>query len=222
MRIWATAAQKGGCGKSTLTTQIAVYAEQCGEATLIIDLDPQGSIGAWSERRMMNSPMVVEALPDGLDEIIEHAKTFDVSLVIIDTPPHNNNVALAAIKRAELVICPSQSSMFDLVSLRDTVNTLAKGDAVGKAVGVVNFVPTDRSAKTAYAEAVGPMESFGLKVCPTAISFRRIFPKSLDLGKGVTETEPKGKAAEEIIAVWNWLNTISPVATAAKRKKVSA
>jgi chromosome partitioning protein len=224
MRVWSTAAQKGGVGKSTLAVSLAAYAEQCGEMTLILDLDPQGSMGMWSQRRMTRSPMVVESLPDNLDKIIEESKTFGVSLVILDTAPHSDKVALAAIKRSDLIICPSQPNMFDLTSLRDTVNILTHADAVSKAVGVLNFLPTDRSAKTAYAEAVGPMESFGLTVCPHAISFRRSFPNALALGKAVTETEPKGKAAEEIIAVWNWLNTISPIAVKPKRvsKKVTA
>lgn len=222
MRVWATAAQKGGVGKSTLAVSLATYAEQCGEATLIVDLDPQGSAGAWHQRRMTNSPMVVESLPDNLDEIIEHAKTFGVSLVILDTAPHSNDIALAAIKRADLIICPSQSSMFDLVSLQDTLRVITLADAVSKSVGVVNFVPSDKGGKTAYREAVGPMESFGLRVCPAGVCFRRQFPAALAIGKGVTETEPKGKAASEIIAVWQWLNTLSPVVSKSKSKKVKA
>lgn len=218
MRVWTMAAQKGGCGKSTLATQLAVYAEKCGEMTLILDLDPQGSIGAWQQRRMTNAPMVAETEPDHLEEIIEGARKIGTSLVILDTPPHTNKIASVAMRLADLIICPSQSSMFDLASLRDTVNLLNMANAIDKAVGVVNFVPP-HEAKQAYDEAVGPMSSFGLSVIPSYVTFRRAFPKSLQLGKGVVETEPKGKAAAEVMAVWGDLNKLCPLVEKAKKKK---
>lgn len=219
MRVWTFAAQKGGCGKSTLATQLAVYAEQVGEMTLLVDLDPQGSVGIWSQTRGTNKPMVLESTPEGLDEIISSAKTFGCSLVMLDTAPHSDRIAMAAIKRADLIICPSQSTMFDLASLRDTVRLITMTEQSDKAVGVVNFVPSDKGGHTAYKEAVGPMEQLGLKVCPQGVCFRRQFPKSLQQGRGVVEMEPEGKAAKEIQAVWSFLTGLSPIRQSAKTTK---
>ena len=43
MRTITMLAQKGGCGRSTLATQLAVWATQQDELACIIDLDPQAS-----------------------------------------------------------------------------------------------------------------------------------------------------------------------------------
>ena len=38
---------KGGCGKSTLATNLGALYAQRGSATAIMDFDPQGSTMAW-------------------------------------------------------------------------------------------------------------------------------------------------------------------------------
>ncbi|HKJ21206.1 MAG TPA: ParA family protein, partial [Woeseiaceae bacterium] len=42
---------KGGCGKSTLATNLAAAYAQRGPTPAIMDYDPQGSTMAWLERR---------------------------------------------------------------------------------------------------------------------------------------------------------------------------
>ena len=49
---------KGGCGKSTLATNIAACYARRGLATAIMDYDPQGSSMAWLERRDPDLPTI--------------------------------------------------------------------------------------------------------------------------------------------------------------------
>ena len=44
MKVLAVLSQKGGVGKTTLATCLAVAAEQAGKETAIIDLDPMKSV----------------------------------------------------------------------------------------------------------------------------------------------------------------------------------
>jgi len=221
MRVWTIANQKGGAGKSTLAINLSVYAEQCGKMTLLIDIDPQGSTGIWHERRGTNKPMVVEAAPDKMEEIIASAKTFGVSLVIIDTAPHSSKDIVDAVRLADLIVCPSQSSLLDFAALRDTAKVILSCEALNRAVAVVNNVPP-KGADQTYAESVVSMEKFGFKVSPVYICNRRVFVKSLELGQGVTEfKQPKDKnAAEEIEKLWEYLNSLCPVIT--QKKEVEA
>ena len=45
------ASSKGGCGKSTLVTQLASHWAQAGQRTAIVDADHQGSSYRWASRR---------------------------------------------------------------------------------------------------------------------------------------------------------------------------
>lgn len=47
MKIWAVANQKGGVGKTTTTVSLAGILASRGEKTLVVDLDPHGSLTSY-------------------------------------------------------------------------------------------------------------------------------------------------------------------------------
>jgi chromosome partitioning protein len=49
---------KGGCGKSTLVTNLAAQYAETGTVPMIMDFDPQGSALAWLERRSAAFPPI--------------------------------------------------------------------------------------------------------------------------------------------------------------------
>ena len=49
---------KGGCGKSTLVTNIAVCYAKHGQTPAVMDYDPQGSTMTWIERRPPSNPPI--------------------------------------------------------------------------------------------------------------------------------------------------------------------
>src|SRR5262245_21516747 len=139
MRVISMVMQKGGSGKSTLATQLAVYAQEQGERPLIIDLDPQRSAVAWSDFRGGRSPEAVPSLPAKLGDVIEQAgEMFGKTLAIVDTAPHTNSNALEAIELADLILCPTKASAFDLSSIKETIGLIGRAGKLGKAVVIIN------------------------------------------------------------------------------------
>src|SRR3569833_2785096 len=49
---------KGGCGKTTLTTNLAGYYASQGKAVLLADFDPQGSSVDWLAARPADRPAI--------------------------------------------------------------------------------------------------------------------------------------------------------------------
>jgi chromosome partitioning protein len=106
------ASSKGGCGKSTLVTQLASNWAQEGKRTAIVDSDPQGSSYRWASLRPDNVPGVL-ALEGGrkaLDKLPE-----DTERVLIDTPAGSHERELEPyIEHANALIVPVMPSSFDL------------------------------------------------------------------------------------------------------------
>ncbi len=85
MRTIAIANQKGGCGKTTTSVNLAAAFAKYGKRTLIMDLDPQG-----------HSTLGFGYNPETLDKTVYHALTnvqIPLPRVIIDTNVENLDMA---------------------------------------------------------------------------------------------------------------------------------
>ena len=83
-----------------------MQAEAAGKPVLLVDLDSQSSAALWGTLRGSKKPTVFEGRPDKLTEIIASAATLGVAMIIIDTPSKNDAVTLAAVRAADLIVCP--------------------------------------------------------------------------------------------------------------------
>jgi chromosome partitioning protein len=221
MRTWSFLQQKGGVGKTTLCLNLAVVAADRGEKVLVVDLDPQGSAEAWRSMRAKTDTrdrlVVMDAAPDVLPEILKVAE-LGRTLCLIDAPSRLDQVASAAIRPADLIVCPCALDMLNLKPLEETVALITSADRVAAAVGVLNNVDeVGASKKIEQGSAV--LESLGIAVAPTAVFHLPQFGAAYDAGKGVIELKPNGgKAAKQIEALWTDLNKLSRRTPSAKRR----
>ena len=65
MRILSLVTQKGGSGKSTIASSLAIAAQLAGERVFIIDMDPQASLVRWYAAREDKQSLAVEAVSPG-------------------------------------------------------------------------------------------------------------------------------------------------------------
>ena len=92
MRSIAFLTQKGGAGKTTLTTSLAVVVAAAGEKVIALDLDSQRSLVRWSERRkaanapnrVVIEPLESERLPQQ-PAILEGLASVGFTLAVFDT-----------------------------------------------------------------------------------------------------------------------------------------
>jgi len=103
---------KGGCGKSTLATNIASYFANEGASVALADYDPQRSSLDWLDRRPANRPEIagVAGFDGGLRRV---PRTAD--FVIIDAPARSHGKELVdLVKHAETIVVPVLPSTIDM------------------------------------------------------------------------------------------------------------
>ena len=203
MQVVALLSQKGGAGKTTLALALAVAAQQTGRSTAVVDLDPQASAAKWADRRGERPPVVISAQAARLTQVLAAAEDGGADLVILDTPPRADSVALAAAQVADLVLVPCRASVLDLETAATTAQLVqVAGDGDRGIVFVLNGVPW-QGPKAAQAREV--LTDAGLIVCPAAIVYRVAHEHAATLGETASEFDPGGKAAAEVRRVYEWM-----------------
>ena len=197
----AITSQKGGSGKTTLAVHIATKAAQAGYESAVVDTDPQATAAAWSDWRGDFLPVVVTSPPARLGRTIASAQKNGVDFVVIDTPPHADAAAREAIKAADMVLIPTKPRAFDLAALEPVADLVSF--AKKPAYVVLNSVPAGATVLT--EEAKETARQIGLDICPVELGDRAAFHRSSAKGETASESEPDGKAAGEIEALWQWL-----------------
>lgn len=102
---------KGGCGKSTLASNLASYYAVEGYAVGLVDFDPQQSGLEWLAARPENAAEIIGL--DGTEEDMRIPRNLDV--VIYDVPAAISGKELTAmVRRAETLIIPVLPSPIDI------------------------------------------------------------------------------------------------------------
>ena len=103
---------KGGCGKSTLSTNLASYFAREGNKVALADYDPQRSSMDWLEKRPADQPLIegVAGYKEGLRHLPRSA-----DVVIIDAPARTHGAELTEmVRHAETIIVPVLPSGIDI------------------------------------------------------------------------------------------------------------
>ena len=103
---------KGGCGKSTLATNLASYYARRGNSVVLADFDPQGSGLEWLAARPADAP-AIQGLPAWREGLRHMPRSADV--VIMDAPAGARGAELTAlVRRAQSIMIPVLPSPTDI------------------------------------------------------------------------------------------------------------
>lgn len=200
MKVIALIGQKGGSGKTTIATALAVRAIHAGKSVALIDLDPQGTATKWGELRGKEDPAIVSCQIFMLPKMLTKAKEGGADVVIIDTPGKIENAALEAAKLADIALIPVRATAFDLNALAELRNLLAiAGDP--KSYVIINAAPPQGRRHIDAKKVIESMHS--LTVASVHLCQRNAYADATINGQTVTEYEPSGKAALEIEALYS-------------------
>ncbi len=199
MRTIAFVTQKGGAGKSTLASSLAVAALEAKEKVCVIDMDPQGSLMNWTKTRGATDVEVVASGAARLPATLAQLKARGMTLAIIDTPGAEGPASSAAMVVADLNVIPSRPSMFDLWASAKTRAALK--EVGGDFVFLLNQCPPAQQTAR-VRDGVETSRGDG-RADRASGSFARRLSGSRPAGLGRHRTQPAAAAAaEEMRSLW--------------------
>lgn len=199
--------QKGGSGKSTLAIGLALAAIRAGHNVRLIETDPQGTVSNWRRRRPYATPVVepVYAARE-LEQRLQSLGREGVTMAIVDTAGGVNAAAVSAIRYADFCLIPTRPSIADIEA---TAATLSVVRAWRKPFAyVLNQTPIRAALRLASAEnSLGDEAALDVDdvLARPSIVMRNDHQDALSAGLAVCEYAPGGKSAEEIRALWQWV-----------------
>ena len=203
MKVLAVLSQKGGVGKTTLATCLAVAAEMDGKRTAIVDLDPQATASFWKDVRQQETPAVDSIQAVRLGATVKALAAAGADLVIVDGAAIARDVTTEAVRHADLVIVPTRAAVFDTMSMTHTLDVVREHRKPFSIV--LTFVPPQGQET---GDAMKAIEELGARVCPITIGNRKAFFRSQGAGLTVQEFEPGGTAAKEILALYAYISIL--------------
>lgn len=200
MKVIAIIGQKGGTGKTTTATGLAVASVQAGFLTAILDLDPQTNAANWRDRREAEGPAVESIQPGRLRQTLKAAEATGAAFVFIDTPGKSDTAAIEAARVADLVLIPVRPQIFDLETLAAVRDALRVAGNPPAYVVLNGIHPSATRSPSEQRDVIA--NAFGLPVCPVHLSHRAVYAEAPASGRGPQEIDPDGKASIEIEALF--------------------
>jgi len=212
-KVIAVANQKGGCGKTTIATNLACMFAAAGKKTLLVDADTQGSSMNFRDDRPDDVPFF-QAVQNTTGSIHKDIGSFDHDIIIIDAGGRDSKAFRSAMFAADHVIFPVVPSQADIASTEQALSLFSelkttKDDLKG---GIVlnMLIPNPRINLDDVDNLLVEIASdYGVKIFETKIHIRLAYRDALASGKSVVEYsgERFDKASEEITNLFKEVNT---------------
>jgi chromosome partitioning protein len=203
LRTVLIANPKGGCGKTTLATNLAGYFAKRGRHVVLSDMDRQRSATSWLERRPDHQPLI--HAQDGRGK---HPDSLSADWTIIDSPAGLHGDKLSdVVKLADWVIVPIQPSAFDISATEVFLEILREEKAVRKERTFVATIGMRVDTRTRSAATLATyLEQTGFPV-QTNLRSAQIYVQSAEQGASLFDMRPSlvARDLQEWAPLLRWL-----------------
>ena len=185
-------AQKGGCGKSTLTISICAELASKGKDIVLVDADRQGTSANWAADRSLhcNLPTVhcVQKYENIRNTLIDLNKRYEY--VIVDAAGRDSRELRTGMTAANILIVPFRPSQPDLDTLPKMQEIIIQAKDLNPEMnvfGVLTMAPTNPVINETNDACEYLQDYPEIRLLNTTIKDRKVYRDAMSEGMGVTE-----------------------------------
>jgi len=204
---------KGGCGKTTLSTNLAACYARSGPIPAVMDCDPQGSCMSWIDRRPATAPQIHGIA--AFKRTMAATRSWQLRVpnettsLIVDSPAGLSHDDLREITRdASSILVPVLPSAIDIHAASRCIADLllvAKVDRRDRKLAVV--ANRTRKNTRSYQKLMRFLDSLGIPII-AILRDSQSFVHAAEQGLGICELQPSRvrKDMEQVEKIIEWLD----------------
>jgi chromosome partitioning protein len=212
-KIISLANQKGGCGKTTITMQLAGSLGIAGHKVLVVDADPQGTATRWAANAEDTKPFpaTIAGLSAAGSKVHREIKKYvgQYGFILIDCPPAVDSATpQSALLVSDLVIVPVIPSPADLwaaVGIQKLIEQTKDINESLQARLVANMCQPNTNLNK---EALDVLDDFGIPRLQNTLYLRTAYRQSAVFGGTVYDLKDAEKAIFEVTRLRDEVLTI--------------
>lgn len=195
---------KGGCGKSTITFNLAVWLAGMGENVVAFDLDPQSTLSDVAEVRLEEGvqPAITVFRPESNPTRIMREHQGEV---LVDVGASNlwaMRQAIAMAQRILIPVPPSQADVWSTARFRDIINeTVINRKERPEILLFINRADTHPGIRESRETEDALASLVGVTLLDSKICQRTAYRRSFSEGRAVFELSAGSKAAGEFLGL---------------------
>lgn len=201
--IVIVASEKGGTGKTTIATNLAVIRRQQGADVLLVDCDPQRSSADFSAVREQegHQPELICVSISGREtgsELRKLEPKFDD--VVVDIGGRDSVTLRSALLVADRLVVPFLPSQYDAWGLQrmdEILTEMKEWNDKLRVIGILNQVDTNPKINLKHEASELAKNLKNIPLFPITIGYRVAFRRTVADGIGITEL-PNNKDKKSI------------------------
>jgi chromosome partitioning protein len=189
------ASPKGGAGKSTTAILLGTELAYAGAEVVLIDCDPNGSLGLWAARSSLPERIsVLEGV--GESEIVRTIKQHDRDgrIVVVDLEGVASRLVSRAISQADLVVTPMRATTLDAtIGVRALALIAEEEEALDRKIPhAVVFTMTKAIKSKQHSGIAASLEGQGVDLVNPPLMERTAFSALFEFGGDLRSMPPQG------------------------------